>query len=184
VTVIPTWGASPGVDPGGNDIGSTLGGVEWGSATDGTTVYVAEANYAQKPAHLTVGPGAGKTICTGFWAAINPADGTIKWETPVQPEIDAVSGSCVYNRNNLSVPIGPVSVANGVVYVGDLNVGYSTIGNMHALDASSGKELWHFQGAGSSNAGPAIVNGVLYWGNGYYIGVNSTTFYAFSLNGQ
>lgn len=175
-SVAPTWGNPVGP-------GSTLGGVEWGSATDGTRIYVAEANYGQQPVTLTAGTEAGKTICTGFWAAINPADGTIAWETPVQPEIDASpTGQCSPNFSNLAIALGPVSVANGVVYVGDLG------GTMHALDATSGTELWSYNalanGGGSSNASPAIVNGVLYWGNGYQIGVNSTKFYAFSLNGQ
>ncbi len=74
--------------------------------------------------------------------------------------------------------IGPVTTANGVVYVGSLN------GFMYALDAATGAKLWEFQGAGSSNAGPAIVDGKLYWGNGYDSGGNpSTTFYAFALPG-
>ncbi len=170
-SVTPVWGSQVGP-------GSTLGGIEWGSATDGTRIYVAEANDGQQPVTMQAGPYAGQTICSGFWAALDPTTAAILWETPVQPVEPANNGTCSYNRSNLSVALGPVSTANGVVYVGDLT------GNMHALDASTGTELWSFKGAGSSNAGPAIVNGVLYWGNGYYIGNNSTTFYAFSLGGQ
>jgi mannan endo-1,4-beta-mannosidase len=63
-----------------------------------------------------------------------------------------------------------------VVYYGSLN------GYMYALDATDGALLWEHQGAGASNAGPAIVDGKLYWGNGYQrLGPTSTTFYAFSL---
>jgi hypothetical protein len=41
-------------------------------------------------------------------------------------------------------------------------------GYMYALNAATGKVLWSYQGAGSSNAGPAIgLDGTVYWGNGY-----------------
>ena len=64
---------------------------------------------------------------------------------------------------------------------------------MYALDAQSGKILWSFQGQGSSNAGAAMVDGTVYWGNGYAhlnipgfppLGTASNTFYAFSVNGN
>jgi polyvinyl alcohol dehydrogenase (cytochrome) len=59
---------------------------------------------------------------------------------------------------------------------------------MYALNGATGAVLKDIQGAGSSNAGPAIANdGTVYWGNGYGrfgLGTASTTFYAFSLNGR
>jgi hypothetical protein len=65
---------------------------------------------------------------------------------------------------------GPVSVANGVVYVGSM-AGFpgSTLGKptMFALDARTGKELWRFVSGGSVNAAPAIVDGRLFWGSGF-----------------
>jgi cellulase/cellobiase CelA1 len=55
---------------------------------------------------------------------------------------------------------------------------------MYALDARDGRVLWQFQGAGSANAGPAIVAGRVYWGNGYSRGgTASTRFYSFRLPG-
>jgi polyvinyl alcohol dehydrogenase (cytochrome) len=56
---------------------------------------------------------------------------------------------------------GALSVANGVVYAGS----YS--GNMHALNASTGKVLFTFASGGSVIDAPSIVNGALYWGSGY-----------------
>jgi polyvinyl alcohol dehydrogenase (cytochrome) len=73
---------------------------------------------------------------------------------------------------------GAVSVPNGVLYAGSLN------GYRFAIDADRSGT----RGEGSSNAGPAIVGGSVYWGNGYEragIGTPSRTFYAVSLpNGR
>jgi polyvinyl alcohol dehydrogenase (cytochrome) len=56
---------------------------------------------------------------------------------------------------------------------------------MYALAGTTGDVLWSYQAQGSSIAGPAIVNGVVYWGDGYArLGApwtGSTTFYAFAL---
>ena len=54
-----------------------------------------------------------------------------------------------------------MSVANGVAYAGS----YS--GLMYALDARTGTVLWSFDSGGSVVGGPAIADGVIYWGSGY-----------------
>jgi polyvinyl alcohol dehydrogenase (cytochrome) len=59
---------------------------------------------------------------------------------------------------------------------------------MFALDAATGQVLWQF-GAGSSvNAGPAVVDGTVYWGAGYsrsgIEGSGNQLFFAFSLAGK
>ena len=64
--------------------------------------------------------------------------------------------------------------------------GSSLTGRMFAFDAATGRLLWQFQGEGSSAAGPAVVNGTVYWGNGYARllsggGLPSRTFYAFTV---
>jgi polyvinyl alcohol dehydrogenase (cytochrome) len=38
---------------------------------------------------------------------------------------------------------------------------------MFALDAKNGTQLWSYVSGGSVNAGPAIVDGTVYWGAGY-----------------
>jgi polyvinyl alcohol dehydrogenase (cytochrome) len=83
------WGTQVG--PGG-----TLGGMEWGSATDGERIYVAIGNNA----HL---PYAGRPDLgtAGSWSALDPTDGHILWQTP---------------DPNGAVDIGSMTVANGVVY--------------------------------------------------------------------
>jgi polyvinyl alcohol dehydrogenase (cytochrome) len=144
--------------------GSALGGIEWGTATDGKRIYVAESNFDRLPYTLP----NGQTIRSGSWAALDPATGKLLWQ------VADPSGN---------FDIGPLSTANGVVYAPSMS------GNMYALSTGSGDVLWNQKGPGSSNAGAAIVDGAVYWGNGYsrlpFPGFNpSTTFYAFSLRGR
>ena len=137
-------------------VGSTLGGMEWGSATDGKTVYFANS--------------AG-----GFWGAVDVATGQLKWKTadpnPLAPPFYAND-------------IGAVSVANGVVYAGSMGGNVGTNPTMFALDAATGQILWQWVSGSSVGSAPAIVNGVVYWGTGYGrfgLGAGQYNFYAFSL---
>jgi polyvinyl alcohol dehydrogenase (cytochrome) len=144
--------------------GSSLGGMEWGSASDGKRIYVAIANFYGIPWC----PGTG---CSGgFWAALDPATGAILWTT-ADP-----SGA---------VAIGPMTVANGVVYASSM-AGSATAPTMLAMDASTGAILWSFAAGASVNAGATVVDGVVYWGSGYdHLGIPGYTggnkqFYAFA----
>lgn len=145
--------------------GSVLGGIEWGSATDGKRIYVANANIYGLPS-----PEGGNA---GSWAALDPGTGAILWQL-ADPNGD--------------IDTGPLTVANGVVYAGSM-AGSATAPNMFALDASNGKILWSFASGASVNSGATIVNGKVYWGSGYArLGIPGQTgnnrFYAFSINGQ
>lgn len=132
------WAALPG--PGG-----TLGGIEWGSATDGRRIYVAIGNSGHTSYTLT----SGQLITWGSWSALDAATGKILWQTadPTEGALDT----------------GSVSVANGVLYAGS----YDASGHMYAFDADTGKILWSFASGGSVIDGPSIVDGFLYWGSGY-----------------
>ena len=141
--------------------GAALGGVEWGTATDGKRIYLAESDFSRQPYQLA----DGRTVTSGSYAALDPVTGRVLWQVP-DP-----SGS---------FDLGALSTANGVVYAPSMS------GHMYALDANNGNVLGDFRGVGSSNAGPAVVDGVVYWGNGYthlpFPGFDpSTTFYAFSV---
>lgn len=145
--------------------GSTLGGIEWGTAAADGKIFVAVNNLNQTP-YVPVG---GKTpITSGSYAALDAESGEILWQTP--------------DPTGYPLDIGPVSVSNGVMFVGSMS------GHMYALKATNGKVLWDYQGEGSSNAGPAIgADGTVYWGNGYerfFLGAPSRTFYAFSVDGK
>jgi len=140
------------------------GGVEWGSATDNKRIYLSQANSNHVPFTLM----NGETTSGGFFAALDAQTGKILWET-ADPTANETPGA--------------VTVANGVMYATSIS------GKMFALDGATGKILWSYQGQGSANAGPAVVDGTVYWGNGYQNlfyphGVHSTTFYAFTPGGR
>src|SRR5439155_946253 len=90
--------------------GSTLGGIEWGPATDGKRIYVAEANFFGIPYPIP----SGQTITSGSWAALDPATGQILWQVP-DPSHNAFGGGNA---------LGPVSVANGVLYAPSMSGDY------------------------------------------------------------
>jgi polyvinyl alcohol dehydrogenase (cytochrome) len=141
----------------------TLGGIEWGTATDGRRIYAAvadsgHANYSLIP--------SGTQINWGSWSALDAHTGKILWQTA-----DPTSGS---------EDFGGVSVANGVVYAGS----QGAPGYMYALDAATGKILWSFASGGSVIDGPSIAGRFIYWGSGYRIGTNNNKLYAFTITGQ
>ncbi len=148
--------------------GSSLGGMEWGSATDGTRIYYSIANLYGIPYQLK----DGSTTTGGLWGALDPATGAILWQT-ADP--------------NGSIDPGAVSVANGIVYVGSMGMpSAATAPTFFALNAATGKVLWSFASGGSSNSGAAIANGMVYWGTGYGhlgpgLGLSKHMFYAFGL---
>jgi polyvinyl alcohol dehydrogenase (cytochrome) len=144
--------------------GSSPGGMQWGSATDGKRIYVSIANLNSIPY------AAGSA---GSWSALDPATGRILWQTP---------------DPNGSIDLAPLTVANGVVY-GASMAGAPQSRNMFALDARTGAILWSYPAGGSVIAGASIVNDTVYWGSGYsnlpipgFKGNNK--FYAFSVNGR
>jgi polyvinyl alcohol dehydrogenase (cytochrome) len=144
--------------------GSSLGGIEWGTATDGRRIYVAIANRFHLPYALVP---SGQQITWGSWSALDVATGNILWQTA-----DPTAGT---------IDTGSVSVANGVMYAGS----YS--GQMYALDTTSGKILWNFASGGTVIDGPSIVDGALYWGSGYRNippGIGNNKVYAFTLAGE
>jgi polyvinyl alcohol dehydrogenase (cytochrome) len=144
------------VDPSNGDVvwstqvgpGGSLGGLEWGSATDGTRIYAAVANSLAQPWTLP----SGEVTTSGFWSALDAATGSILWQTRGFPAVTTTNQ-------------GPVSVANGVVYAGTID----GPGTMYALNATNGATLWTFASGGSVNAGAAIVDGTVYWGSGYAV---------------
>ena len=144
--------------------GSFLGGMEWGSASDGKRIYVAVANFNNI---------AYKGGTAGSWSALDPANGAVLWRTP---------------DPNASIDLGPLAVANGVVYAPSM-AGGATQANMFALNADNGQVLWSYPSGGSVIAGATIVDSVVFWGSGYTnLGIpgytGNTKFYAFSLGGH
>ena len=144
--------------------GSSLGGMEWGSATDGKRIYVSIANLYGIP---TANGGAGS------WSALDPGTGAILWQV---------------GDPNAAIAIGPLTAADGVVFVSSM-AGAPTAPTMLALNAENGQTLWTFASGSSVNAGAAVADGVVYWGSGYaHLGIPGFTgnnkFFAFSKNGR
>jgi polyvinyl alcohol dehydrogenase (cytochrome) len=156
------WGTQVG--PGGS-----LGGIEWGSATDGKRIYTEINNNNHIPYQLA--PASTETVNAGSWAALDAATGAILWQVPA-------SGQNPLDPTLAAGSTGQTTVANGVFFAGSLS------GDMVALDAATGKLLWKFASGGSVVSGPSIVDGTLYWGSGYSnigIGTGNNKLYAFSI---
>lgn len=147
--------------------GGLTGGLQWGSATDGTRIYVAESNSS--------------TLSAGFWAALDPATGAVLWQTT-----DGSSGYPFgpFGPYGYSLQ-GPVSVANGVMYGCSLSPNGP---NMFALDAGTGEVKWSFASGASCLGGASIVDGTVFWGTGYRSFAPLTTagnkLFAFALPGS
>ncbi len=144
--------------------GSSLGGMEWGSATDGKRIYVSIANLYGIPT-----PVGG----AGSWSALDPETGAILWQV---------------GDPNGAITVGPLTVVDDVVFASSM-AGSPTAPTMLALDAQSGQTLWTFASGSSVNAGAAVADGVVYWGAGYaHLGIPGYTgnskFFAFSRNGR
>jgi polyvinyl alcohol dehydrogenase (cytochrome) len=141
------------------------GGMQFGSATDGRRIYAAAANSGRRTMTLP----SGETTNGGAYTALDAATGAILWQTAVPRR---------------ALALGPLTVANGVVYGGSmLRFGP----NMFALDAATGQIRWRFGSGGSVASGPAVAGGTVYWGSGYskYAqGRANNKLYAFSVDGR
>jgi polyvinyl alcohol dehydrogenase (cytochrome) len=157
------------VGPGGH-----LGGIHWGTAVDGKHVYVGVNDEAGSPYTIGgTGPQAGQQTSVGSWAALNPSTGDIQWQ---------VANPTMTAPVNLVSVNGPVSAANGVMFGGSMD----TKGTMFAFDGDTGAVLWSFASGATVYGGPAIADGVVYWGNGYpysriQFGTPGGTLYAFQV---
>jgi polyvinyl alcohol dehydrogenase (cytochrome) len=149
--------------------GGTAGGLQWGSAVDGTRIYTANANSDGKSWELVQnGVGTGVTTRQGIWSALDAATGKILWQT-VPPNGGGASG--------------PATTANGVVY----GCALDPVGHMVAMNAATGSIVWDYASGGSCLSGGAISQGTVYWGSGYSnfgFGTPNNKLYAFSLNGS
>jgi polyvinyl alcohol dehydrogenase (cytochrome) len=143
--------------PGGN------GGYEFGSATDGETLFAADNNADGR--NFTLANGQ---VIVGIphFSALNIATGAVIWQTPLPipyPGAGIMQG---------------VTYANGVVYGGSLSFldatptgvyrgANNTGGHLYALDARTGQILLDRKLDSKSCYTPSIINGVLYVACGY-----------------
>ncbi|GEM_PF-641051 len=147
-----------------------LGGMEFGTATDGQRIYFADSNAkfptrAPQPTEMT----SGEVISYGSVGAFDATTGTRIWQV-ADPAGVAVSGnaedcdSLAGTGANCTGPYlkAPVTVANGVVFTCSIEPD----GQMYAFDARDGSLLWRFKSGASCESGPAVMDGVVYWASG------------------
>lgn len=155
--------------------GGDMGGFQWGSAFDGDRIYVAGSNSDYVNQTLK----DGRVTRGGTWAALDPATGTVLWETPVPQGLDLVNATRDEAVAAWPLAWSSLTVANGVLFAG-VGSRDPAVPTMFALDAATGEILWQFAPGASIISSPAVVDGWVYWGIGY--GQNSragNTFYAF-----
>ena len=141
--------------------GGTAGGLQWGSAVDGTRVFTANANSNFVQWTLP----SGVTTTAGVWSGLDANTGQVLWQL-APPDGGSTSG--------------PVTTANGIVFGCSLDAQ----GHMYALNGATGSILWSFASGGSCLSGAAISNGTVYWGSGYSnfgFGTPNNKLYSFGL---
>jgi polyvinyl alcohol dehydrogenase (cytochrome) len=174
--------------------GGRVGGIQWGSATDGNTIYVALSDVKIGPAAPNT-PGAQPFLGTavlldsasgGGLFAFDVATGEERWHTP-HPGCNGKPG-CSPAQS------GAVSAMPGIVFSGGID------GHLRAYASADGKIVWDFDsirdytgvngetGRGGSLDGPGavVVGGMVYASSGYaYIGwVPGNVLLAFSVDGK
>ncbi|HEY6904338.1 MAG TPA: PQQ-binding-like beta-propeller repeat protein [Candidatus Acidoferrales bacterium] len=165
-------GVMYGLDPdqGGKELwqvrvgqGSGLGGIEWGSATDGTNVYAANSDIS------TLIPSGGAPPPPGGLAAINIRTGKLVWKTmPPKP-------ACLGQSGCSAGQLAAVTAIPGVVFSGSMD------GHLRAYSAKDGKIIWDFDtlpdfptvngvkahGGSMSGNGPVVAGNMIYVASGF-----------------
>jgi polyvinyl alcohol dehydrogenase (cytochrome) len=176
--------------------GGVLGGVQWGSATDGENVYVALSDVvprlvssgtpgAQKPefgpGHFRLAPDIG-----GGLFALRLATGEVVWHTPHPGCGNVVGCSPAQSAAVTAIP--------GVVFSGGLD------GHLRAYAAESGKIVWDVdtkreyatvngvaaRGGSLDGPGAVVVDGTVYVNSGYtkFGTIPGNVLLAFSVDGK
>lgn len=175
--------------------GSTLGGIQWGSAADATNVYVALSDVGIK----AVPPGTAGAQSSRFGVtlkldpsqggglyAFNQATGEIVWHTPHPGCKDATGCSPAQSAAVTAIP--------DVVFSGGLD------GHLRAYAAASGQIIWDVDtaqpydavngvpahGGALDGPGPVVAGGMLYVTSGYanFGSAPGNVLLAFSVDGK
>jgi polyvinyl alcohol dehydrogenase (cytochrome) len=150
----PLWQAQVGR-------GGTLGGIEWGPATDGERIYAALSDEAFLPM------GVLDSTKGGGLFALSVKTGESLWNTPPSPCETRIRCSPAQSAAVTAIP--------GVVFSGSLN------GHVRAYAAGDGKVVWEYDtahefktvngvsahGGSISVAGPVVADGTVYILSGY-----------------
>ncbi len=162
--------------------GSGLGGIEWGSATDGLNVYAANSDIS------TLTPSGANPPPPGGLAAIDIRSGKILWRV-MPPKTD-----CTGKPGCSGGQLAAVTVANDVVFSGAMD------GHLRAYAAADGKILWDFDttpnfktvngvaahGGSMSGGGATVSDKMVFVASGFTVtaGMAGNVVLAFELAGQ
>lgn len=166
--------------------GGVVGGIQFGSAFDGTKMYVAVSDMGfvsetiPVGARLVIDPKSG-----GGFHAIDAATGQVAWSV-APPRCAADRPTCSPAQS------AAVTAIRGVAFAGSVD------GHLRAYAADDGTVIWDFDTArefvsvngvrangGSMNGpGPTIAGGMLFVSSGYGMGMAGNALLAFSVEGR
>jgi polyvinyl alcohol dehydrogenase (cytochrome) len=165
--------------------GGSMGGVQWGSATDGENLYVALSDIVRLPVPHSWATEADPNIGGGMFA-LGVADGRIVWYTPPASCGDRVRCSPAQSAAVTAIP--------SVAFSGSVD------GHLRAYSTADGRILWDFdtvrtyetvngvpgQGGSMDGPGPVIARGMLFVNSGYPSGggIPGNVLLAFSVAGE
>jgi polyvinyl alcohol dehydrogenase (cytochrome) len=175
--------------------GTALGGVQWGSAFDGSRVYVALSDAQPEPAQPGT-PGAQPTVfgqpmrlnpqTGGGLFALDPATGKVIWTKP--------HPGCGDRPNCSPAQSAAVTAIPGVVFSGGLD------GHLRGYASDDGTIIWDVDtvqsyktvngvpanGGSLDGPGPVVVGGILFVNSGYAFvgGMPGNVLLAFSVDGR
>ena len=148
--------------------GGSMGGVQWGSATDGERIYVAVSDVRRIAVPHAWATEADPKVGGGMYA-LDLDDGSQVWHAP--------PATCPEEQPRCSpAQPGAVTAIDGIVFAGAMD------GHLRAYSARDGSIVWDFdsihrdyvtvngvkaQGGAIDGAGPTIANGILYLNSGY-----------------
>jgi polyvinyl alcohol dehydrogenase (cytochrome) len=168
--------------------GGVLGGVEWGSATDGQHAYVAISDQAftSHGGAMVVGQTVLDPAAGGGLFALRLTDGVKVWSAP--PPVCGDRPQCSPAQS------AAITAIPGAVFSGSLD------GHLRAYAAGDGRVIWDFdtardfetvnkvkaRGGSIDVGGPAVAEGVVLTTSGYptFGGRSGNVLLAFSVDGK
>jgi polyvinyl alcohol dehydrogenase (cytochrome) len=165
--------------------GGTLGGVQWGSSSDGTNVYVALSDIVRMNIANSLGSNADPKTGGGMFA-FNLKTGERVWYTP--------PASCGTRARCSPAQSAAVSSVPGIVFSGSVD------GHLRGYSTADGKVIFDFDSVGPyktvnevparggsfDGPGPAIVGGMVFMSSGYARagGIPGNVLLALSVDGK
>ena len=165
--------------------GGTMGGVQWGSASDGTNIYVALSDIGRIMLTYSNSTDADPKQGGGMFA-LRLSDGGQVWYTP--------PAGCGTRARCSPAQSAAVSAIAGVAFSGSVD------GHIRAYSTSDGRVLWDFdtireyttvngvpgRGGSIDGPGPVIAGGMVFVNSGYPTagGTPGNVLLAFSVEGK